>query len=159
VTFDDWLLSLHVLSGAAFIAGITVFWVVIFFARSNDLPDAAARLGPLAIIASAVLGVGATGTLVLGIWLALSYGNYDLFDGWVIAAIVLWVVAMAFGQRTGAAYQPSAKKAQELREAGQTGPSPELLALNRNSTGLIMQSLTSIVVLLILIDMIFKPGA
>jgi hypothetical protein len=159
VSFDDWLLSLHLLSAAAFVSGIIVFWVVILFARRNDLPEAATRLGPLAITASAVLGVGATGTLVLGIWLALSYGNYSLWDGWIIAAIVLWVIAMVVGQRTGAAYEPSAKKAQELREAGQTGPSAELLALNRNPTGLLMQSLSSLVVLLILVDMIFKPGA
>jgi hypothetical protein len=50
-------------------------------------------------------------------------------------------------------------KAQELRAAGQTGPSSELLALNRTSNGVLFHFLTSVVVLLILIDMIWKPGA
>jgi hypothetical protein len=50
-------------------------------------------------------------------------------------------------------------KARELREAGQSGPNAELLALNRTSTGLVLQLLWSVVVLLILIDMIWKPGA
>jgi hypothetical protein len=34
-----------------------------------------------------------------------------------------------------------------------------LLALNRTSQGLVLQTLTSVAVLLILLDMIFKPGA
>ena len=43
--------------------------------------------------------------------------------------------------------------------AGEPGPNPELLALNRTSSGIVFQSLTSVVTLLILIDMIWKPGA
>jgi hypothetical protein len=69
------------------------------------------------------------------------------------------VVATALGQRTGAAYLEGVKKAQELQQAGQTGPSAELLALNRTSSGLVLQLLGTVTVLLILIDMIWKPGA
>ena len=47
----------------------------------------------------------------------------------------------------------------ELQEAGQTGPNAELLALNRTSRGLLLQTLTSLVVLLIILDMIWKPWA
>lgn len=159
MSFDDWLLALHVLSAAAFVAGIVVFWVIIVAARRMDTPGDTLRLGPLSTLASAVLGTGAMGTIVLGIWLALSFGGYDLWDGWIIAAIVLWVIAMALGQRTNAAYAPAVEKAQELQAAGQTGASSELLALNRTSVGLVMQALSSLVVLLILIDMITKPGA
>jgi hypothetical protein len=50
-------------------------------------------------------------------------------------------------------------KARELQTAGESGPNPELLALNRTQSGLVLQSLSSLVVLLILIDMIWKPGA
>lgn len=50
-------------------------------------------------------------------------------------------------------------KAHELEEAGLTGPNAELLALNRTANGVLLLSLTSVVVLLILIDMIWKPGA
>ena len=159
MTFDDWLLALHVLSAAAFVAGVIVFWVVILAAREAATPEATLRLGPLSTLAQVVLGIGATGTIVLGIWLALSVGGYDVWDGWIIAAVVLWFVANAFGQRTGAANEPGVEKAKELQTAGQTGPSAELLALNRTSTGVLMQSLASLVVLLILIDMIAKPGA
>jgi hypothetical protein len=66
---------------------------------------------------------------------------------------------MPLGQRTGAAYMQGMNKAQELRTAGHTGPSAELLALNRTSRGVLLHFLWSVVVLRILIDMIWKPGA
>jgi hypothetical protein len=72
---------------------------------------------------------------------------------------VLWVLSAALGQRTGAAYMQGMKKAQQLRTAGQTERNPELLAINRTSTGVVLHFLTSVVVLLILVDMIWKPGA
>ncbi len=50
-------------------------------------------------------------------------------------------------------------KAQELQSAGQTGSSPELLAINRTGRGFLLHVLSSAVLLLILIDMIWKPGA
>jgi hypothetical protein len=69
------------------------------------------------------------------------------------------VAAAALGQRAGAAYEAPVKKAQKLQAAGQTGPSAELLALNRTTKGLVLQILVTAVVLLIVIDMIWKPGA
>ena len=99
------------------------------------------------------------GTIILGIWLAFSVGGYDIWDGWIIAAIVLWVLSMLLGQRTGAAYVLGMKKAQELQAAGQTGASAELLAVNRTTRGVRLHFLSSVVVLLIIIDMIWKPGA
>jgi hypothetical protein len=51
------------------------------------------------------------------------------------------------------------KKALELKEAGQTGPNADLLALNRTSRGVAFHVATSVVLLLIIIDMIWKPGA
>jgi hypothetical protein len=50
-------------------------------------------------------------------------------------------------------------KAQELRAAGHEGASAELLAINRTQRGVQMHALSSLIVLLILIDMIWKPGA
>ena len=91
--------------------------------------------------------------------LALSVGNYDLWDGWIIAAIVIWVIAAVLGQRTGMEYMRGMKKAQELQAAGQPGSSPELLAVNRTQTGVLLHAAVSLVFVLIVIDMIWKPGA
>jgi uncharacterized membrane protein len=159
VSFDDWMLALHVVSAFSMVAGIVFFWVLIFAVRRTDTPEGTLRMGPLSRVAEGAVGIGAGGTIVLGVWLAFSVGGYDIWDGWIIAALVLWVISTALGQRTGAAYVQGVKKAQELQNAGQTGPSAELLALNRTSSGVILQLLVSVTVLLILIDMIWKPGA
>jgi uncharacterized membrane protein len=159
VSFDDWMLALHVLSAFALVAGIICFWVLIVAVRRTDTPEGTLRMGPMSRVANAAIGIGMGGTIVLGVWLAFSVGGYDIWDGWIIAAIVLWVIATALGQRAGVAYVAGVKKAQELQAAGQTGPSAELLALNRTSKGLALQVVVSVAVLLIIIDMIWKPGA
>jgi hypothetical protein len=159
VTLDDLILALHVLSAFAYVAAIVLFWVLIVAVRRLDTPGPTIQLGPVSRLGTVVVGIGGVGTLVFGIWLALSFGDYDLWDGWIIAAIVLWIVAAAIGQRTGVAYMQGMTRAQELEKAGQTGPNAELLALNRTSNGLLLHALATIVVLLILVDMIWKPGA
>jgi uncharacterized membrane protein len=127
--------------------------------RRTDTPEGTIRTEPVVRIGNAVVGIGMVGTIVFGIWLAFSAGGYDIWDGWIIAALVLWAISTPLGQRTGAAYTEGMNKARELQTAGQTGPSAELLALNRTSRGILFQALWSLVVLLILIDMIWKPGA
>jgi uncharacterized membrane protein len=159
VTFDDWMLALHVLSAFFFVTAVVLFWILIVVVRRMDSPDERLRMESVVNVGNAAFAVGSVGTIVFGIWLAFSVGGYDIWDGWIIAALVLWVLAMPFGRGTGEAYMRGANKARELRNAGQTGSSAELLALNRTSDGVLMHFLTSVVVLLILIDMIWKPGA
>jgi hypothetical protein len=159
VSFDDWMLALHVLSAVVLVSGLILFWVVILFARGIETPGETLRLGPLTRIADAAVGIGMGGTILLGIWLAFSVGGYEIWNGWIVAAIVLWFVAGALGQRTSKAYGPAVRKAQELQAAGQTGSSTELLSLNRTSNGLLLHALASLVIVLILVDMIWKPGA
>jgi hypothetical protein len=159
VSLDDWILALHVLSAFAYVAGVVLFWVLVVAVRRADTPDATIGMEPIVKVGNAAVGIGAGGTIILGIWLAISKDEYQLWDGWVIAAIVLWALAAAAGQRTGLAYMQGMTKAQELQTAGQTGPSTELLALNRTSNGVLFHLLATVLVVLLLIDMIWKPGA
>jgi hypothetical protein len=159
VSLDDWILALHVLSAFAYVAGMVLFWALIVAVRKTDTPDGTIRMGPVVKVGNASVGIGAGGTIIFGIWLAFSVGGYDIWDPWIIAALVLWVLAAAAGQRTGAEYMAGMTKAQELQAAGQTGPSTELLTINRTQRGVQMHALASLFVLLILIDMIWKPGA
>jgi uncharacterized membrane protein len=116
-------------------------------------------MAPVVRVGTIGTGIGSVGTIVFGIWLAFSVGGYDIWDGWIIAAIVLWAVAGGLGGRTGKAYMGGMNKAKELEAAGQTGPNAELLALNRTQIGLLLHTASSVALLLILIDMIWKPGA
>jgi uncharacterized membrane protein len=159
MSFVDWALVLHVLSAFAYVGGIVLFWVLVVAVRRIDTPQETLRMEPIVKVGNVAVGLGAMGTIVVGIYLAFAVDGYAIWDGWIIAALVLWAVSGALGQRTGAAYMQGMNKAKELDAEGKTGPDEGLLALNRTQAGLVLHSLTSLAVLLILLDMIFKPGA
>ena len=159
MSFVDWALAVHVLSAFAYVAGLVLFWVLVVAVRRVDTPEETLRMEPIVKVGNVAVGIGAVGTIVVGVYLAFAVDGYAIWDGWIIAALVLWAVAGGLGQRTGVAYMQGMNKAKELDAAGKTGPDQELLALNRTQTGLMLQALASLAVLLILVDMIFKPGA
>ena len=159
MSFNQWMLAFHVLAAFSLVSGSTLFWVLVVAVRRIDTPDDTLRLGPVARVGNATIGIGMGGTIILGIYLAFAIDGYAIWDGWIIAALILWFIGAALGRQVGEAYMQGPKKALELKEAGQTGPNAELLALNRTSRGVLFHTLTSIVLLLIIIDMIWKPGA
>ncbi len=59
------------------------------------------------LVAEILWGVGGLGALVFGVWLAFNRPEYEIYDGWVIAAIVLWVLAMGSGARASQGVQPA----------------------------------------------------
>jgi uncharacterized membrane protein len=159
VSFDDWILALHLLSAFAYVAGMIVFWVLIVAVRRTDTPDGTTRMAPVVKVGMIGTAVGAVGTIVFGLWLTFSVGGYRIWNFWIIAALVLWAIAGGLGGQTGKEYQRGMDKARELETAGQTGPNAELLEINRTQRGLMLHTVASIALLLILIDMIWKPGA
>src|SRR5262245_12476941 len=70
------------------------------------------RVGTLMLIA------GSLGTIVFGVWLAISHDAYNLWDGWVIAAIVLWAATAYIGQQSGQTYGTVAMEAERLAKEG-----------------------------------------
>ena len=156
---NDWILALHLLSAFALIGALVLFWILIVTGWNTDTPADVLRVVPVGRVGSIVVAVGGIGTLVFGVWLAISLDAYQLWDGWVIAALVLWAIGGAAGGQTGKEYNKAPEHARELEAAGQTGPSADLLALNQTRRGLALHSLASLAYLLVLIDMIWKPGA
>jgi hypothetical protein len=129
----DWLLFLHVLSAFAVVGSVVVFSVVLLAAREGGEGAAEAlRLTPLA---RRLWDIGGTGTLVLGVWLAIDVDGYDLLDGWVLGALVLWVVAAGAGIRLG----------MTLQEGKGRGAS--------------LYGVMAVAVAALLVVMIYKPGA
>jgi hypothetical protein len=157
--WNDWLLVFHVLSAFALVAAVVLFWALTLAARKAELPEEIASFGRLMPVGTIAVGVGSVGVLVFGIWLAIALDGVQVWDGWVIAAIVLWFVASEAGRRSGDAYTEGFKKAAELVAAGETAPSAEVHELVRSSRALMLQSVATVAILLILIDMIWKPGA
>ena len=115
----EFILFLHVLS--AFMLGATVVFgsAVVLGAA---IPERAAW------ISDRLWDVGGIGTLVFGIWLAIDIDGYEVWDGWVLAAIVLWALASGAAMRARTERVP-------------------------------WHWIQSGLVVLLLIDMIWKPGA
>src|SRR4051812_6304507 len=116
------------------VAGIACYGVLIL----ADTGEGARRA--LGVPAAALWGIGSLGVLVLGIALAIHVDAYQVWDGWIIVAIVLWLIA-------GAASGPLARSVREARgDAVPDARARLLLAVMAGATALL------------LIDMIFKPG-
>jgi hypothetical protein len=159
MTFEDWIFALHLLTAATLVGSLVMSWIVIVALRSADTADATLSLHRVGMVGTATTVVGLVGVIGFGIWLAILRDAFQVWDGWVIAAIVLWALATAAIQRSTVEFAKPVEKARALIASGQTGPSTELTALNRASTGLLLRAFASLAIVLIVIDMIYKPGA
>jgi hypothetical protein len=160
VAFYDWLLFLHVGSAFALVAALVVFWSVAVAARNVDRPVDSLRYFKIAKPANVLVVVGTMGTLIFGIWLAIDADAYQVWDGWVLIALALWLVAAGTGQRGGQTYAEAAKLAAELDGQGRGDqPSEELRVKLQDRRAMWLNVVSSVAVLLIVVDMIYKPGA
>jgi hypothetical protein len=159
MNFEDWIFALHLLMAATLVGSLVMSWIVVVALLSAHTPDATLGLNRVALVGTAATVVGLVGAIAFGIWLAILRDQFQVWDGWVIAAIVLWCIAAAALLRSFAEYAKPAATAKALLAAGRTEASEELTALNRTTTGLLLRAVASGAVVLIVIDMIWKPGA
>lgn len=159
MSLDDWILALHLLSAFALVGALTIFSIGLVALRGADTPGrvlavaSAVRLGQPAVLA------GVLGTVVFGIWLALSLDAYSIWDLWIILAIVGWAIATEVGRRSGPAMMAAFARAEELQKEGKDGPDAELAALARSPQANMFHWTSTVITLLVLVDMIWKPGA
>jgi hypothetical protein len=130
----EWLLFLHLIAAFVLVCGLVLYSVLVL---SSGGAVVSRTLGPPAL---ALWNAGGLGVLVFGVWLALDIDGYELWDGWIIAALVLWVVA------SGAAGALGAKAREGASVRGVAGARLMIGAMGLST-------------LLLLLDMIFKPGA
>jgi hypothetical protein len=159
MSFENWIFSLHLLTAATLVGGLGMSWIIFVALRSADTADATLSLHRVAMVATGAIVAGLPGTIGLGIWLAILRPQLHPWHGWAIAAIVLWSIATAALFRAARDFAKPVRKARELIASGQTGPSAELVTLNRSTTGLMFRALASGAIVLIVIDMVYKPGA
>jgi hypothetical protein len=133
----DTLLFLHVLAAFALVAA-GVLGSAVALGATSDM-----RMFGLG---GALWAIGGIGTLVFGIWLAIYVEGYAVWDGWVIAAIVLWAIASELGRRFGEGYR-------SLITGGEAGKAEYV------SQAALMHWLRALAVLALLVVMVYKPGA
>jgi uncharacterized membrane protein len=139
VDLYDWLLFLHVLSAFLAVGALTALWALVLSSRGGTpmvSPDSAMRFGRSAGI---LVGVGMMGAIIFGIWLAIDVDGYELWDGWILASIVIWAISGWAGGQAGKAF------------AGD--------AVGGRQAGIRYQAINSVGLFIILILMIWKPGA
>ena len=158
LSLDAWILALHLLAAFAFVAAVAGYWGMIAAGWNASLPREVLAIFRLNPFFQVLVGLGAAGTIVFGLWLAISLDAYQLWDGWVIAALVLWAIGGFVGQQSGQGYQAGGELAEKLAAEGTTS-SPELAEIFGTSRAFWFHIATGVVVVLILVDMIWKPGA
>jgi hypothetical protein len=159
VTFEDWIFALHLLSAATLVGSLVMSWIVFVALRSADAPAATLGLNRVAMVGAGATAFGLVGAIAFGIWLTILRDAFQVGDGWVIAAIALWAIATVALLRAFVESAKPAARARALIASGETGRSAELAALNRTPTGLALRALASLAIVLIVVDMIWKPGA
>jgi hypothetical protein len=159
VSFEDWIFALHLLTAATLVGSLVMSWIVVVASVSARTPQATLTLHRVGAVGTAATVAGLVGSIGFGIWLAILRDAFQLRDGWVLAAIALWVVATIALLRSFAEHAKPVERARLLAASGGNDPDAELASLNRSTTGLLLRALASAAIVLIVIDMIWKPGA
>mgnify|MGYP000563053157 CR=1 FL=1 len=134
----DWLLFLHVLFAFVAVASMVVLWGLVAGTRGPEPAIDGSTATRIGRGAGAAVGASLGLVLLLGIWLAIEVDGYELWDGWILASLVLWLLGAATGGKAG--------KEAERGPEGRPG-------------WIRLQALNSLALLVILVLMIWKPGA
>jgi uncharacterized membrane protein len=154
----QWLLFFHVTGAFLLVGGAAVAAVLNLAAlRGGRRPSEVALLFGLVRIAVVAIVAGSVLTLAFGLWL-VDEARYGYGDGWIVAAIVLWVLGNATGNLGGRRDERTAKLAQRLASEGDV-PSAELDARVRDPLSLALSYGSGLIMLAVLGLMIWKPGA
>jgi uncharacterized membrane protein len=157
VTKYEWLLFLHMTGAFLFLGAAVVAVVLNVAALGRNRPSEIALL--LRLIAQTTIGfiVGLLLLLVFGLWLVRDAG-YGYGDGWIVAALVLFVLANVFGAVGGERAKPARELAERLAAEGDQ-PSADLKARLRDPIVLFLDYGAALLGFAILVLMIWKPGA
>jgi hypothetical protein len=149
------MLGLHLIAAFAVASALVLFSVLVFSGRRMTTLEETRTLFRVAPAGNALITGGIVLVFAFGVILSLDSDTFNIWDGWLIAAIILLIAFGGVGQRSGAYYTD----VQKLAEAPGGGNEAEVLARLRSSTGAVLHLATVALFVLILLDMIFKPGA
>ncbi|CAN5352724.1 hypothetical protein BH18ACT12_BH18ACT12_14420 [soil metagenome] len=153
----DWLLFLHVTGAFMVLGGAVMAGVFNVAALRRERPSEIALLFRLVRVAVTSISVGMLLTVVFGLWL-VAHVDYGWGDAWIVASLLLWVVANALGGIGGGRDKRSRELAERLAVEGDA-PSAELSARLRDPVSLALNWGSGVVVIVILALMIWKLGA
>ena len=138
----DAFLFLHLLAAFALVGTMTAFWAVTLAGRPPQplLPKGAREaIGrPLGL----TIAIASVTVLVFGVALAIDVDGYELWDGWILASFLLWGVGTLAGERGGRWFQRASESGDRVHW----------------QRGMLLQTTSTVAVLVLLAVMITKPG-
>jgi putative copper export protein len=150
MTLYDWLLLGHILSAMVWVGGGLMLVFVARRARASTDPRAIVDFGQsLSYIGPRVLAPSVVGVLVFGVWMVLESAAWDFGQAWILVAIGLFVVAVLIGAvyLSRVALQMVGSRREDARVSR--------ALLDRWLLG---YAVVLVVLVLIVADMVFKPG-
>ena len=148
-------LFLHLLGAFLLVSGLAVVEVAYETARRKRVPAEIAVLLGLSRIGVALTIAGALAAFGFGLWLTDLRSLGDA--GWIDAAVVLLVALIAIGTLAGQRPRRARELALELARESE-GETPELRALLDDSSTLVANYVSALIVLAIIALMVFRPG-
>ena len=159
MTTYQWLLVFHIAGAFLLVSGATAAAALKVVALRSEQPREIALLLRLALPAVVVTMVGMVVVLGFGLWLVVHIDGYDIGDGWIVAALLLWVVGSAAGEYGGRRAKPARKLAQQLVADGAgDAPSDELRRRLRDPVSNAVDALSMAAMVAVLVLMVWKPG-
>jgi uncharacterized membrane protein len=139
------------------IGGAVAATVFNMAAQGRERPSEVALLLGLTRAAVVAVVAGSVLTLAFGLWL-VHEARYGYGDGWIVAAIVLWLAGVAAGESGGRRDAATRRLAERLAHESDA-PSPELRARLRDPISLALSYGSGAAMLAVLVLMVWKPGA
>jgi uncharacterized membrane protein len=153
----DWLLMLHITGAFLLVGGSVAAGTLNVMALRAEKPSDTAFLLRLIRTTVPIIGLGSVAALVFGLWLVFQQDDIDFFSFWILAALVLWAIMGALGGAGGKHQEKTRRLAERLAAEGDAS-NDELRTLLHDRRGNAMSWLAGLAALLLLIDMIWKPG-
>ncbi len=152
---SDLALFFHILGVLLFVSGVAVAGVAFESARRRERPAEISLLLGLSRIGVALVAAGSVIILAFGFWL-VGLEDFSLGEGWISAALGLFIVALVLGGIAGQTPKRARLLATKLAEEGNPATA-ELRALLDDGRSRAENYLSAAVVIAILVLMVFKP--
>jgi uncharacterized membrane protein len=157
VSTYQWLLFFHVSGAFLLLGGAVVAGALNLAALRRERPSEIVLLFGLIRVGVVAILLGNVLALVFGLWL-VHEADYGYGDGWIVTALVLFVLGNALGGIGGRRDERTARFARELASSGDA-PSAELRARVHDPVSLALSYGSGLTLLALLAIMIWKPGA
>lgn len=157
MTTLQWVLGFHLVGAFLFLAGGIAVGALHELASRRERPSEVAFLLGLTRQAVGVVGLGALATLGFGAWL-VDEGGFSWGDGWISAALLLWIASVVLGGIGGRSARHTRYLAERLASAGDQ-PSEELRRALADPLAQVLNYGSFLAVVALLALMVWKPGA